>query len=183
MDRRAEWAETIPFSRANAARVTGVSVTKLNNWIDRNQLWQIKGGTRFHRSYTIREIFDLAGFAQMRNVGVPEQQCARFVRNFGFYREFLASGDNNQYAQFSWKDDSWQIGVFDPDAILIFSINMRVLGIRLFIGIANQLNTAPGNWPKESFDNFSALYQEAVRLDRLPKGSVPLLEMSEATIK
>lgn len=176
-DLRVELAESIPFSRANASSVIQVRLAKLNNWIDRNQLWQTDRGIRFHRTYTISEIFDLAGFAQMRLVGIPEQRCASFVRNYGFYRSFLASGHGEQFQRFSWSNGEWQIGVFQFDAILEFSINMRALGVQLFGGLANQLISSPESWPKESLENFAALYRALVEIDRLPPGSVPLLEL------
>lgn len=176
-NRRYELAVLFPFGRANAARVIGVPISKLSNWIDRNRLWQTDRGRGFHRSYAIREIFDLAGFAQMRLAGIPEQRCASFVYNYGFYREFLHDDlDGTQVAKFSMKDGEWLIGSRDPNAILTLSINMRELGIGIFNRIAVELIANPDNWPTESFENFQCLYRKAVELDRLPAGCVEAFE-------
>ncbi|MEQ1550504.1 hypothetical protein [Sphingorhabdus sp.] len=170
-------AESIPFSRATAARVVGVPTARLNNWLDRNEIWQTDRGTRFHRYYRLKEIFDLAGFAQMRLAGIPERRCAQFVRNYGFYRGFLHLDlDGTQSQHFSMRDGEWQLGVFDPNAVLVLTINMRELAVQIFSRIASDLTTHPNEWPKEAADSFSAYYKWALQMDRLPAGSIPTLE-------
>jgi hypothetical protein len=171
--RSIQLAEAIPFSRANAARVIGIPISRLNNWIDRNRIWQTDRGIHFHRSYTISEIFDLAGFAQMRLVGIPEKQCASFVYNFGFYREFL---HGEQIARFSMSDGEWQLGVFNPNAVLTLAINMRELAISIFDGVAKDMAIRPSDWPNEAFEAFRALYRKAVALDRLPSNVIAAFE-------
>jgi hypothetical protein len=176
-DHQFEFAEAIAFSRAESARLIEVPLSKLNNWIDRNHLWPTDKGRGSRRNYTIREIFDLAGFAQMRLAGIPEQLSASFIRNYGFYRQFLHLGfDGDQRASFSMKNGEWQIGIFDPNALLTLSINMRELGISILNSIAVELIERPENWPDDSFENFRCLYRKAIELDRLPIGSVAFFE-------
>ena len=178
IDRSIEFAEAIAFSRAESARLIEVPLSKLNNWIDRNRLWPTDKGRGSRRNYTIREIFDLAGFAQMRLAGIPEQLSASFIRNYGFYRHFLHLGfDGDQRASFSMKNGEWQFGIFDPNALLTMSINMRELGISIFNRIALELIENPEIWPDDSFDNFRCLYRKAIELDRLPIGSVSAFEL------
>jgi hypothetical protein len=177
-ERRIEFAEAIAFSRAESARLIEIPLSKLNNWIDRNRLWQTDRGRGSHRNYTIREVFDLAGFALMRLAGIPEQLSASFVRNYGFYRKFLHDDvDGDQRASFSMTGGEWQVGVFNPNALLTLSINMRELAIDIFNRIAIELMENPEKWPEESFENFRCLYRKAVELDRLPSGSVYAFEL------
>lgn len=169
---RAEDAEAIPFSRANMAAVLGVRSSQLNNWIDRNRLWQTDRGQKSHRSYRLPEVFDLAGFSALRTARIPEDYCARFVYNFGFYRTFL-HGD--QQARYSYRG-KWDMGVYDPSAAITLLLNMRTIGEAIFDRVANEIVTSPANWPDESFDSFQKLYRRAVELDRLAAGSAPLFE-------
>ena len=100
----------------------------------------------------------------MRVAYVPETKCAMFTRNFGFYRKFL-SGD--QLAEFSYRNDDWDIGVYDPSAIVALIVNMRTVGCDIFARLARELSQNPES---EIFQNFKSLYQEFVKLDRLPSG-------------
>jgi hypothetical protein len=167
-----EDAEAIPFSRANIAAVLDVRPSQLNNWIDRNRLWQTDRGEKFHRSYRLIEVFDLAGFAALRIARLPESYCARFVYNFGFYRTFL-HGD--QRARFS-HGGKWDLGVYNPAAPISLSINLRTIGEKIFRRISELTFDAPSTWPEQSFDSFRNLYRRAVDLDRLTPGSAPLFE-------
>ena len=174
---QAELAErsAIPFSRQNLARLLDVPQAQLNNWLSRNQLWQTHRGIKFHRSYTIRELFDLAGFAAMRDVGIPERQCAQFVRNFGFYGHFLSDGS----ADFSRRNGEWQIGIYNPNARITLSINLREVGAFLMTRLANLLLSDPSAFPRGAFEEFGALYQEYVAREILPRSSVEAFEASE----
>jgi len=169
-----EHAEGIPFSRSHIARVIGVPSTRVNNWIDRNQLWQTHRGRKFQRFYALKEVFDLAGFAAMRTGRIPERECARYVYNFGFYRSFL---HGEQLARFSYRRGKWDIGVYDPTAIVALLINMRSVGEAIFKRLAEELLDHPTEWPHASFESFQRLYEEAVRLDRLGADSAPLFEI------
>ena len=168
-----EQAEAIPFSRSNLAAVIGVPSTRVNNWIDRNRLWQTHRGRKFQRLYALKEVFDLAGFAAMRTARIPEKECARYVYNYGFYRSFL---HGNQEARFSFQRGKWDIGIYDPSAIVALLINMRSVGEAIFRNLAEELISRPTEWPEESFDSFRHFYGEAVRRDRLGAGSAPLFE-------
>lgn len=173
MNSQAEIAEAsaIPFSRENLAAIVGVSKSQLNNWLTRNQLWQTHRGAKFHRHYSIRELFDLAGFAAMREAGVPERQCAQFVRNFGFYRKFLS---DHGRVEFSRKNGKWQMGIFDPDAVVTLSINMRQIGIMVMNRLADCLVNRPDSLPRESLEAFAALYRVYVDRGFLPGHCVDL---------
>lgn len=175
MNRQIELAEAaaIPFNRDNLSQIVSVSKSKLNNWLTRHQLWQTHRGRSFHRHYTVRELFDLAGFAAMRDAGIPEKECARFVRNYGFYRRFLSPEGR---ADFSRKRGKWQIGIFDPNAVITLSINMRELGVELMARLAKRLEEAPDAFPRDSFQNFAALYRAYVGRDYLPENSVRAFE-------
>ena len=175
---RAEFIEAaaIPFSRENLSQIVGVSRSQLNNWLTRNQLWQTHRGLKFHRQYTMRELFDLAGFAAMRDAGIPERQCAQFVRNYGFYRKFLSSDGR---ADFSRKRGKWQIGVFDPNAIVTLSINMREVGVEIMARLAERVTEAPEAFPRDSFQDFAALYRAYVDRGFLPSESVGLFERAQ----
>jgi len=173
---RPEDAEAIPFSRGNIAAVLGVRSSQLNNWIDRNRLWQTDRGQKFHRSYRLTEVFDLAGFWALRTARIPEDYCAKFVYNFGFYRTFL-HGD--QQARFSYRG-KWDMGVYDPGGAISLVINMRTIGEAIFDQIAKGIVTSPAKWPDESFDSFQKLYRRAVELDRLAAGSAPHFEVGAA---
>jgi len=168
-----EHAEAIPFSRAHLAAVIGVPATRVNNWIDRNRLWQTHRSRKFQRLYTLKEVFDLAGFAAMRTAGIPEKDCAKYVYNFGFYRAFL---HGNQEARFSYRRGRWDVGVYDPTATVALLINMRSIGEAIFNRLARELLDHPTEWPHASFESFGLLYEEAVRRDRLSAGSAPLFE-------
>ncbi len=149
------------------ARVIDVSPRTLNNWIDRNKLWQ----TPRNGYYRLGDVFDLAGFAAMRTANIPEQNCARYVRNFGFYGQFL-HGD--QYADFSHKNGEWGIGVYDPNAVVSLRINMRTVGEGIFRRISEMFEEIPSDRDSENFSSFKKLYLRAVELDRLWPDSAPL---------
>jgi hypothetical protein len=168
-----EDAERIPFSRANIAAVLGIRISLLNNWIDRNRLWQTDRGEKFHRSYLLSEVFDLAGFGTLRAARMPEAFCARFVYNYGFYRTFLHGSD--QQARFSYSG-KWDLGIYDPGAALTVSINMRRIGGSIFQGISEAVLAKPASWPAGSFESFQKLYCDALERDRLEAGSAPKFE-------
>lgn len=172
---RAEHAEAIPFSRDHIAEVLSVPLTRLNNWIDRNRLWQTHRGRKFQRTYTLREVFDLAGFAAMRIARIPERECARYVYDHGFYGSFL-HGD--QEVRLSFRNGHWDIGVYDPAAIVSLAINMRSVGESIFARLSEEIRARPSDWPASSFESFQRLYQEAVRLDRVSPASAPLFAES-----
>jgi len=168
-----EHAEAIPFSRSHIAAVIDVSATRVNNWIDRNRLWQTHRGRTFQRLYTLKEVFDLAGFAAMRTARIPEKECAKYVYNYGFYRSFL---HGEQEARFSYRRGKWDIGVYDPSAIVALLINMRSVGEAIFTRLASELLDHPAEWPQGSFESFRRFYEKAVDRDRLEAGSAPLFE-------
>jgi hypothetical protein len=168
-----EIAEAIPMSRSNIAAVLGVRSSQVNNWIDRNRLWQTDRGEKFHRSYRLSEVFDLAGFGWLRTARIPEAFCARFVYNFGFYRKFLL---DDQQARFSYRNGKWDLGIYDPNAPITLSLNLRTIAEGIFKGISEAIVAAPTSWPDYSFECFQALYREAVKRDRLSPGSAPLFE-------
>lgn len=169
---RPEDAEAIPFSRTNIAAVLEVRPSQLNNWIDRNRLWQTDRGEKFHRSYRLAEVFDLAGFWALRTARISEDYCAKFVYNFGFYRTFL-HGD--QLAKFSYRG-KWDMGIYDPSAAISLVINVRTIGEAIFDRIAKSILSSPTRWPDESFESFRKLYHRAVEQDRLAAGSAALFE-------
>jgi hypothetical protein len=168
-----EDAEEIPLSRANLSAVLGVRSSQLNNWIDRNRLWQTERGEKVHRSYRLAELFDLAGFGWLRAARIPEAYCTRFVYNYGFYRTFL-HGD--QQAKFSYRNGKWDLGIYDPGAPITLTLNLRTIGHKIFAGISQAIKAAPTTWPEYSFDTFQHLYREAVKRDLLDAGSAPLFE-------
>ena len=168
-----EHAEAIPFSRSHIAAVIGVPPTRVNNWIDRHRLWQTHRGRTFQRLYALKEVFDLAGFAAMRTARIPEKECARYIYNYGFYRSFL---HGEQEAKFSYRRGKWDIGIYDPAAIVALLINMRSVGQAIFANLAKELLDHPAEWPHASFESFRRFYKEAVRRDRLDAGSAPLFD-------
>jgi hypothetical protein len=168
-----EHAEAIPFSRSHIAAVIGAPLTRVNNWIDRNRLWQTHRGRAFQRLYTLKEVFDLAGFAAMRAARIPEKECAKYIYNYGFYRSFL---HGEQKARFSYRSGKWDIGIYDPSAIVALLINMRSVGEAIFASLARDLLEYPAEWPNDSFESFRRFYEEAVSRDRLDAGSAPLFE-------
>ena len=174
---RVEGAEAIPFSRLDIAAVLGVPSSRVNNWIDRNRLWQTHRGRKFQRFYGVKEVFDLAGFAAMRIARIPEKECARYVYNYGFYRSFL---HGRQEARFSYRRGKWDLGIYDPSAAVALLINMRSVGEAIFQRLAQHLVDHPTEWPNGSFDSFRRLYEEAVKLDRLSARSAPLFETAGA---
>jgi hypothetical protein len=159
-DRRSEFAEAIPFSRANVAYVLDVSLRTLNNWIDRNRLWQ----TPRRGYYRLCDVFDLAGFAALRVANIPEKDCARFVYNYGFFGHFL---HGNQLHHFSYRAGQWDIGMYDPSSIVSLKINMRTMGEGIFLRIAELLSKDLSERGVENFENFKYLYAKLVELDRL----------------
>lgn len=169
-----EEAEAIPFSREHIAAVVGLPSTRVNNWIDRNRLWHSERGRKFHRLYTFKEVFELAGFAAMRVGRIPEKACARFVHNHGFYGAFL---HHPQEVRLSFRRGRWDIGVYDPSAVVTLLINMRSVGTHVFDRLAHELLRHPGYWPRGAFESFRLLYRESVRRDRLDAGSVPMFEI------
>jgi hypothetical protein len=177
MTRQTEHAGAIPFSRLHIAAVLGVPTSRVNNWIDRNRLWQTHRGRKFQRFYGLKEVFDLAGFAAMRIAHIPERECAKHVYNYGFYRSFL---HGRQEARFSYRRGKWDLGIYDPSATVTLLINMRSVGEAIFERLAQQLVDHPTEWPNGSFDSFRRLYQEAVTLDRLSARSAPLFETGGA---
>lgn len=166
-------AQWLGFSRANIADVLDVPPARLNNWLDRNKLWQTQRGTKFHRAYTLREVFDVGGFAAMRLAKIPESHCARYVYNFGFMRSFW---DIQQEVNFDFRADGWSLGSYDPDALLTIKINVRALGEKIFLRISELSKANPDNWPRGAFSSFQALYFKAVELERLRPNCVPLFE-------
>jgi hypothetical protein len=170
-DMRSEFAEAIPFSRASIAHVLEVSPRTLNNWIDRNRLWQ----TPRRGYYRLGDVFDLAGFAALRVANVPEKDCARYVYNYGFYGGFL-HGD--QLLHFSYRGKRWDIGIYDPSAIVSLKINMRTMGEGIFRRIGELLSQDVSERGVENLQNFKHLYTKAVELDRLWQGSIPLFDGS-----
>jgi len=176
IDRIIEDAQLIPFSRKTMAMVIGISPTKLNNWLDRNRLWQTDRGKSYHRHYRLTDVFDLAGFNAMRIAKIPEKQCASFVYNFGFYRKFL---HGNQMADFSFRNGKWDIGLYDHSAIISLRINMRIMGERIFQKIAEGTISTPTDWPDGSFESFRRLYTKAIELGRMPQGCNTMFEKRE----
>jgi len=169
MDWSFEYAAALPFSRTNVAKAIGVPSTKVGNWIDRNSLWQ----TPRHGYYRLQDVFDLAGFAALRTAHMPEKDCARYVCNYGFYRSFLA-GD--QLNKFSFRNGKWDIGIFDPSALISLVVNMRIAGTDIFSRIAEETSAHPGQWAEGFFESFRKLYLKALELDRIDRGSVELFE-------
>ena len=167
-----EFAEAIPFSRASMAHVLDVSLRTLNNWIDRHKLWQIPR----QGYYRLGDVFDLAGFSAMRTANIPEQDCARYVRNFGFYRSFL---HGTQCADFSFRNGAWDIGVYDPTAVVSLRINMRTVGEGIFRRISEMFTADPSDRALENFLSFKRLYSRTVELDRLWPDSAPLFAGSK----
>lgn len=107
----------------------------------------------------------------MRTANIPEQDCARYVRNFGFYGLFL-HGD--QFADFSHRNGQWDIGVYDPSAVVSLRINMRTVGEGIFRRISEMFMEIPSDRASEYFSSFKQLYRRAVELDRLWPDSAPL---------
>ncbi|MBS0480899.1 MAG: hypothetical protein JSR96_01870 [Proteobacteria bacterium] len=171
-ERALELAEAVAFNRATVAHLLAITPRTLNNWIDRNNLWQ----TSRHGYYRLKDIFDLAGFSAMRAANIPEKKCAQYVRNFGFYRSFL-HGD--QFVNFSFREGNWDIGTFDPITIVSLRINMRTVATEIFRRLAEYLLANPSEKAAEDFANFQKLYAKAVELDRLCSNSIPLFERIE----
>lgn len=172
VQRKLEDAQWLPFSRANMAAVLDVPLPRLNNWLDRNRLWQTDRGPRFRRAYALREVFDIGGFAAMRMARIPEQHCARYIFNFGIIRSFWHG--TNQTINFDLRDEGWSLGSYDRNALLTISINVRTLGESIFKRISELTSEQPNEWPEGAFESFKSLYLEAVELDRLENASVPL---------
>jgi hypothetical protein len=168
-----EFAESIPFRRATIALVLDVSQRTLNNWIDRNDLWQ----TARNGYYRLGDVFDLAGLSAMRTAHIPERQCAQYVRNYGFYRGFLQS---NQLVDFSYRNGDWDIGMYDPRSIVSLRINMRTIGGCVFNRLSEVLTNDPSDRAVEYFESFKRLYEHAIELDRLWPNSAPLFERDAA---
>lgn len=171
-DRKLEFAEAIPFNRVAIAHVLEVPLRTVNNWIDRNELWQ----TPRRGYYRLSDVFDLAGFSALRTANVPERECARYVRNYGFYRCFL-HGD--QFSDFSFRAGKWDIGVYDPHAIVTLRINMRTVGEGIFRRVSELLAADSSDRSTEDLGNFQHLYRKAIKLDRLWPKSAPLLEADQ----
>jgi hypothetical protein len=169
VNRHFEFAEAIRFRRPAIALVLGVPLRTLNNWIDRNDLWQIARSGY----YRFGDIFDLAGFSAMRMAHIPERECARYVRNFGFYRGFL-HGD--QIVDFSHRNGKWDIGLYDPSATVSLRINMRTVGSDIFKGISQLLSVGSNEHTTQEFESFKKLYGRCIELDRLCSESAPLFE-------
>lgn len=155
------------------AHIIDVAPRTLNNWIDRHKLWQ----TPRNGYYRLRDVFDLAGFAAMRTANIPEQDCARYVRNYGFYSGFL---HGHQYTDFSYRNGKWDIGVYDPSAIVTLRINMRTVGEGIFRRISELFAADPSDPASENFLSFKQLYLRAVELDRLWADSAPLFTNDDA---
>lgn len=170
---RPDHAEAIPFSRANLAKAIGEPSSKVGNWIDRNRLWQTP---RTHGYYRFKDAFDLAGFAALRTAYMPEKDCAAYVYNYGFYRSFL-HGD--QLNRFSYRNGRWDIGIYDPSALISLTINMRTLGEKIFSNLADLTSSFPEKWPDGTFESFRQLYLKALELDRLDEGSVTAFEKGQ----
>lgn len=169
-----EDAEAIPFSREHIAAVIGVPSSRVNNWIDRNRLWPADRSRKFHRLYTVKEVFELAGFAAMRVARIPEAACARYVYNYGFHRAFLHPP---QEVRLSFRRGRWDVGVYDPSAVVTLLINMRCVGTHVFERLAHELLRQPAEWPRSAFESFRILYRDAVRHGRLDAGCVPQFEI------
>lgn len=173
---RPEFAEAIPFRRAQIAQVIDVPVSRINNWIDRNTLWS-QGEAAYRGYYILKNVFDLAGLAAMRIAHIPEKEAARYVRNYGFYRNFLGhdlAGD--QTANFSHRNGTWDIGLYDPSAVVSVRINMRTIGEDIFRRLSEAISKNPDNWPSDSFESFKHYYSGLVERSRLSVGSAPLFE-------
>ena len=169
-----EDAEAIPFSREHIAVVIGIPSCRVNNWIDRNRLWQADRGRKFHRPYSFKEVVELGGFAAMRVARIPEKACARFVYTYGFHRAFLRAP---QEVRLSFRNGRWDVGVYDPDAVVTLLINMRAVGTHLFERLALELLRHPTDWPRGAFESFRLLYRDCVRHGRLDPGSVAQFEI------
>ena len=172
-ERQAEDAQWLPFSRSNMAAVLGVPLSRLNNWLDRNRLWQTDRGPNFHRAYALSEVFDIGGFAAMRLAKIPETHCARYVYNFGFIGGFW---HNPQAVSFDFREEGWSLGSHNPDALLTITINVRTLGENIFRRLSELTSACPENWPKGAFENYGLLYRKAVELERLWPGTAPIFE-------
>lgn len=168
--RRLEFAEAIPFSRGEIAMLLAVRLSTLNNWIDRNKLWQ----TPRRGYYRLKDVFDLAGFSAMRLGYIPQEECARFVYNYGFYRTFLSP---EQYVDFSYRDGRWDIGLYVSSAVITLRINMRTLGEQIFARASTLLaSRQDDDRGKENYHNFLLLYnrciEEGLLAPRASAGSV-----------
>ncbi len=170
---RSEFAEAIPFSRTHIAEIVGVSAKTISNWIDRNQLWPEGRQKAFRGYYRLSDVFDIAGFSALRAAKMSEGQAAQYVRNYGFYRHFL-HGD--QMVDFSYRNGVWDIGLYDPSAVVSLRINMRTVGGDIFRRLSETLSESNG-WPTESFISFRRLYGETLRHDLLSSGTAPLFEV------
>jgi hypothetical protein len=109
---------------------------------------------------------------------VPEQRAAQYTRNFGFYRSFLASGE--QRAEFSYRNSQWDIGVYDPSATVSLIINMRSLGVGIFQRLSEGMMTTDNTGPSEAFLQFQNYYRCLRERDRLPVGTAPIFEIDIA---
>jgi hypothetical protein len=170
---KASRAESLPFSRRNMADVLQIPHSRLNNWLDKNKLWQTLNGPKLNRYYTLREVFDLGGFSAMRLAKIPESHCASYIYNFGFIRSFWLSP---QETRFNFRTDGWSLGSYDPNALLSITINVRTLGENIFCRIAELSSTQSKEWPEDTFEYFRALYSRAVELDRVSQKSAPLFD-------
>jgi hypothetical protein len=171
---RPDFAEAIPISRAQIAEILGVSTKTLSNWLDRNELWPDGRQSVRRGYYRLADVFDIAGFSALRIARIPEQQAAMYTRNYGFYGSFLHN--NNQMTDFSHRNGIWDIGIYDPSAIVSLRINMRTMGELIFRKISESTAAQPNSWPIDSFERFRNLYREAIRVDLISQGTSPLFE-------
>ncbi|MFM9977293.1 MAG: hypothetical protein ACKVOP_04520 [Sphingomonadaceae bacterium] len=169
-----EAAEAWPFTRVHIAELIEVPLRRLNNWIDRNDLWPEGRAAMQLGYYRVADVFDLAGFSALRIADVPERRAASFTRNFGFYRSFLSHGD--QLAQFSYRNGAWDIGVYDPQSIISLVINMRSLGSEIFRRLGETLPPIVNGLPNEAFLQFRNYYLRLLELDRLDRGTATAFE-------
>ena len=109
----------------------------------------------------------------MRTANISEKDCARYVCNYGFYRSFL---HGEQIVHFSYRNNQWDIGLYDPSAVVALRINMRTIAERIFVRISELLHADPTERSVEEFQSYRQLYHRAVELDRLWANSVPLFE-------
>ena len=173
-DRQVEDAQWLPFSRSNMAAVLDIPLARLNNWLDRNRLWQTERGPNFHRSYALREVFDIGGFAAMRLAKIPETHCARYVYSFGFIGAFWHN--DQQVVNFDFRKDGWSFGSHNLHALLVITINVRTLGEEIFRKLSELTSEQPDKWPKDAFESFRLLYIKAVELGCLWPGTAPIFE-------
>lgn len=173
-----EIAESIPFNRRSIAHIVNVPPSTLNNWLDRNDLWAEESNKpRRQRVFRFNHLIDIGGFSAMRMASIPEKDCAKYVRNFGFYRRFIHKDYDDGVVKFGIKDHQWAIGFLDPLSEVTLGINIRVIGSRIFLRLSETVETDLEEWPPIALKAFRALYQCYQEYDIISRGSAPLWDV------